>query len=195
MPTPLTADFFARDVLEVAPDLVGKLLIRTLPEGELCFRISETEAYRGEQDTACHAHRGKTRRNAPLYGPPGRLYLYLCYGIHWMANLVTGGEGQPQGVLLRGCLEVSGPGRLTKALSLDGSLNGQDITACPALRIEDDGLRPPLQAGPRIGIGYASAEDQARPWRWWMEAEPSPPSGTGSTTETKKRKRSVNANV
>jgi len=169
--TPLSRDFFARDVLKVAPDLVGKLLVRTLPEGELVFRISETEAYRGEEDSACHARHGKTARNAPLYGPPGRFYVYLCYGVHWLLNVVTGAEGEPQGVLIRGCLEAAGPGRLTKALSIDGSLTGEEAAACAGLRFEDDGCRPALTASPRVGIGYATEEDQARPWRFQIAGE------------------------
>lgn len=122
----LERDFFARDVLEVAPDLLGKLVVHRTEHGILRLRITETEAYRGEQDTACHAHRGRTRRTETLYGPPGTLYVYLCYGIHWMLNLVTGREGQPQAVLVRACLTAQGPGRLTKALQVTGALNGQD---------------------------------------------------------------------
>ena len=100
----LERDFFSRDVLEVAPDLVGKLVAHRVGDEILRLRISETEAYRGEEDTACHAHRGRTKRTDILYRQPGTIYLYLCYGIHWLLNLVTGEEEQPQAVLVRACL-------------------------------------------------------------------------------------------
>ena len=143
----LTRDFFARDVLEVAPDLPGKLIAHRTQNGILRLRISEAEAYRGEQDTACHAHRGRTRRTEVLYGPPGTLYVYLCYGIHWMLNVVTGRE-------------------LTKALQITGTLNGQDAVSSPELWLEDDGLRCRVAGAPRVGIGYASPEDRERLWRF-----------------------------
>ncbi len=162
----LTRDFFARDVLEVAPDLPGKLIAHRTQNGILRLRISEAEAYRGEQDTACHAHRGRTRRTEVLYGPPGTLYVYLCYGIHWMLNVVTGREGQPQAALVRACLTAEGPGKLTKALQITGTLNGQDAVSSPELWLEDDGLRCRVAGAPRVGIGYASPEDRERLWRF-----------------------------
>ena len=166
----LERDFFARDVLEVAPDLLGKLVVHRTEHGILRLRITETEAYRGEQDTACHAHRGRTRRTETLYGPPGTLYVYLCYGIHWMLNLVTGREGQPQAVLVRACLTAQGPGRLTKALQVTGALNGQDAARSSELWLEDDGMRCRVKTAPRVGIGYASPEDRQRPWRFILES-------------------------
>ena len=134
------------------------------------LRISEAEAYRGEQDTACHAHLGRTRRTEVLYGPPGTLYVYLCYGIHWMLNVVTGREGQPQAALVRACLTAEGPGKLTKALQITGTLNGQDAVSSPELWLEDDGLRCRVAGAPRVGIGYASPEDRQRPWRFILES-------------------------
>ena len=111
----LDPDFFHRDCLEVAPQLVGKILCHRLPDGRLLrLRISETEAYRGEEDTACHAHKGLTPRTKVLYGPPGVLYIYLCYGMHNLLNVVTGEDGVPQGVLIRACVTAPGPGMLTK---------------------------------------------------------------------------------
>ena len=161
--------FFHRHALEVAPDLVGKLLTHTLPDGsELTLRISETEAYCGEADTACHAHRGRTPRTEILYRKPGTIYIYLCYGMHNLMNVITGEEGEPQGVLIRACVDAPGPGRLTKALQLDRSLNGEDIVTDPRLALYDDGNRYQIHTAPRVGIGYASEEDQARPWRFIM---------------------------
>ena len=123
----LEKDFFARDALTVAPELVGKTLVRVMPDGEIRkLVISETEAYMGEKDTACHAHRGRTKRNAPLYMAGGIFYIYLCYGIHWLLNTVTGAEGEPQGVLIRACRGFEGPGKLTKQLLITGELNCAD---------------------------------------------------------------------
>lgn len=170
----LDPTFFHRDCLEVAPELVGKLLCHRLPDGSLRrLRISETEAYRGEADTACHAHKGMTPRTRVLYGPPGVLYIYLCYGIHNLLNVVTGPDGMPQGVLIRACAEAPGPGMLTKRLGLDRRLHGVPLTDCGDIFwLEDDGIRPHITARPRVGIGYASPEDQARLWRFCGEDLP-----------------------
>lgn len=158
-------DFFHRDCLEVAPDLVGKLLVHDTPQGRLCLRISETEAYRGEEDTACHAHKGRTKRTEVLYGKAGTLYVYLCYGMHWLLNVVTGEEEQPQAVLIRACAEANGPGKLTKALQITGELNGKSIESS-TLKIVDDGAKVSVSCKKRVGIGYASEEDQNRLWRF-----------------------------
>ena len=117
----LTPGFFARECPEVAAELMGIWLCRRLPDGSVRrLRITETEAYCGEDDTACHAHKGRTKRTDVLYGPPGVLYVYLCYGIHWMLNIVTGTEDRPQAVLIRACEGADGPGKLTKALPVTG---------------------------------------------------------------------------
>lgn len=158
--------FYHRECLEVARDLVGKVLVRKTPAGELRLRISETEGYCGEADTACHASKGRTKRTEVLYAPSGTIYVYLCYGIHWLINIITGEENAPQGVLIRACVEAPGPGRLTKALGIDGSFNRKSILETEDLWIEDDGFACQLAAAPRVGIGYASPEDQARPWRF-----------------------------
>ncbi len=148
-----------------ARELIGQLLLRRLPDGQtLRVRITETEAYFGEADTACHAHKGRTKRSEILYRPAGTIYVYLCYGIHWMLNLVTGPEDMPQAVLIRGVDDVFGPGRVTKRLAIDGSLNGK--TLGDELILESDGFVPQITASPRVGIGYASPEDQARLWRF-----------------------------
>lgn len=162
--------FFHRECPEVARDLVGKLLTRRMPEGELRMRISETEAYCGEADTACHAHKGRTKRTEVLYGSAGTIYVYLCYGIHWLLNIVTGEEGKPQAVLIRACTEAPGPGRLTKAMRITGEWNRKTLWNQDALWIEDDGFRCEILEDKRVGIGYASQEDQDRLWRYKMGA-------------------------
>lgn len=166
----ITEDFFARDCLEAAPALVGKVLCRqTADGGILRLTITETEAYRGESDTACHAHKGRTKRTQPLYAAPGTLYVYLCYGMHWMLNFVTGARDQPQAVLVRACRSAEGPGRLTKALSITGDFNGRMLSDCADLWIEDTGTFCKLTAMPRVGIGYAAPEDRERLWRFVMK--------------------------
>lgn len=153
------------DAPRAAEELVGKILVRRFPDGrELRARITETEAYFGESDTACHARFGRTKRSEVLYHPAGTIYVYLCYGIHWMLNLVTGGADDPQAVLIRGVEGASGPGRVTKYLAVDGSMN--DTPLGTALALEDDGFRPAIERAGRVGIGYASPEDQARLWRF-----------------------------
>ena len=161
----LTYAFFHRPCLEVARELVGKLLV---VNGKR-FRISETEAYCGEADTACHAHKGKTRRTEVLYADAGTLYIYLCYGIHWLLNIVTGEPGQPEAVLIRACLEAPGPGKLTKALGITGTLNRESAVSSPELWIEDDGFSCEVETAKRVGIGYASQEDQDRLWRFQLK--------------------------
>ena len=108
--TRLTESFYHRDCLEVAPDLVGKLILRKLPDGTLLReRIAETEAYRGQEDLACHASRGRTPRTELLYRESGVIYVYLCYGMHWLMNVITGEPEQPQGVLIRAGAVHNGP--------------------------------------------------------------------------------------
>ena len=129
-------DFYHRPCLEVAKDLVGKVLVC----GENRLRISETEAYCGENDTACHAHKGRTKRTEVMYMDAGTIYIYLCYGMHWLLNLVTGEVDQPEAVLIRACVDAEGPGKLTKALGITGELNRLSITGSE-LWVEDDGCR------------------------------------------------------
>lgn len=163
----LSRDFFERDALEVAPDLLGKALVSRLPGlPQRRLIISETEVYRGEEDTACHAHRGRTRRTEPLYMAGGHFYIYLCYGIHWLLNAVTGPAGRPQGVLIRACRGYEGPGKLTKYLGVTGELNCAGVDICPHLWFEDEGRVVNITTAPRVGIAYASAEDRVRPWRF-----------------------------
>ena len=160
----LTYEFYHRPCLEVARDLVGKVLVHNGQK----LRISETEAYCGEADTACHVHKGRTKRNEVLYADAGTVYIYLCYGVHWLLNIITGDAEDPQGVLIRACFDAPGPGRLTKKLGITGALNRENAVTSPDLWIGDDGLRCEVTTGKRVGIGYASQEDQDRPWRFIM---------------------------
>ena len=161
----LPYEFYHRPCLEVAKDLVGKVLVY---RGQR-LRISETEAYCGESDTACHASRGRTKRSEVLYADAGTVYVYLCYGMHWMLNLITGEEDDPQGVLIRACVDAPGPGKLTKKLGITGSCNRLSAVASGEIWVEDDGLRCDIRTDKRVGIGYASQEDQDRLWRFIME--------------------------
>ncbi len=162
----LEYDFYHRPCLEVARDLVGKWLVHRLPTGEVRrLRITETEAYCGEADTACHAHKGRTKRTEVLYADAGTIYIYLCYGMHWLLNVVTGDAEDPQAVLIRACEGATGPGKLTKTLGITGELNRGSICG-DTLWIEDDRESCAVTTAPRVGIGYASPEDQQRPWRF-----------------------------
>ncbi len=160
----LSYEFYHRPCLEVARDLVGKVLVC----GGQTLRISQTEAYCGEEDTACHAHKGKTKRTEVMYREAGTVYLYLCYGMHWLLNIVTGEEGHPEAVLIRACLDAEGPGKLTKALGIDGSLNRSSVVTSETLWIADDGFSCHVTTDKRVGISYASQEDQDKPWRFVM---------------------------
>ena len=161
----LNYDFYHRPCLEVARDLVGKVLV---VNGKR-LRISEAEAYCGESDTACHAHKGRTQRTEVLYAQAGTVYVYLCYGIHWLLNIVTGEKEQPEAVLIRACLEAPGPGRLTKALGITGKYNRDSVVDSAELWIEDDGFRCEVVTDKRVGIGYASQEDQDKLWRFKLK--------------------------
>ena len=167
--TRLGYDFFHRECLEVARDLVGKILVRNTPEGQIRLRISETEAYCGEDDTACHAHKGRTKRTEVMYGEAGTIYVYLCYGMHWLLNLVTGEKESPQAVLIRACVDANGPGKLTKRLGITGGQNRQKIYELADFWVEDDGFRPDIALDKRVGIGYASREDQDELWRFKLK--------------------------
>jgi len=165
----LDYEFFHRPCLSVARELVGKVLVRNVDGGQLRLRITETESYCGEEDTACHAHKGRTKRTEVLYAEAGTIYVYLCYGIHWLLNIVTGEKEQPEAVLIRACAEANGPGKLTKVLQITGKLNRKSITQSNELWIEDDGFRCEIAPGKRVGIGYAAQEDQDRLWRFKMK--------------------------
>lgn len=154
----------------MAPALVGKLLVRQLPDGSLRrVRITETEAYRGEEDRACHASKGRTKRTELLYGESGIIYIYLCYGMHWLMNVITGEPDQPQGVLFRAAADYTGPGKLTKYLQLDGACNGKPLQPETGIWVEDDGFVPELITKPRVGIDYAGPEWATKPWRFVLK--------------------------
>ena len=158
----LDYNFFHRPCPDVAKDLVGKVLIHR----EKQLRISETECYCGENDTACHASRGRTKRTEVMYMEAGTVYVYLCYGMHWMLNIVTGEKDAPEAVLIRACLEAPGPGKLTKALGITGEQNRSSVVTSETLWIGDDGFACETVTDKRVGIGYASQEDQDRLWRF-----------------------------
>lgn len=160
----------------LARSLVGALLAMRDPAGRVVRRrIVETEAYDGPADEASHAHRGRTARTAVMFGPPLRWYVYLCYGVHEMLNLVTGPVDYPAAILIRGVEGAVGPGRLTRQLGIDRRFNGQPAVRATGLWIEDDGNRPPpgeIIASPRIGIDYAGEEWRAKPWRFQWRPTP-----------------------
>ncbi len=166
----LGKDFFNRDCLEVAPDLVGKVIVRKQENGEeIRVRITETEAYRGTEDKACHASKGRTPRTEILYRESGLIYVYLCYGIHWLMNVITGEPEQPQGVLFRAGENYCGPARLTKKLGVDKSFNGRSFTEDDEIWIEDDGKKFPIRTDRRVGIDYAGEEWASKPWRFILD--------------------------
>lgn len=177
----LPRSFYRRDPRLVAPELLGKVLVR----GEMAARIVEVEAYCGDEDPGSHAYRGMTKRNATMFGPAGRLYVYFTYGMHWCANAVCGEEGQGVAVLLRAAepltgLEVMrarrpaartdrdlcrGPARLCQAFALDGTHDGADLaTADRAVTIVDDGTPPPDEPAVTTRIGLSAGAEL--PWRW-----------------------------
>lgn len=161
--------FYHRPCLEVAQDLVGKLLVHRVGNEVRTLRITQTEAYCGETDTACHARFGRTARTQALYDAPGTAYVYLCYGIHWLFNVVTGEMNQPEAVLIRACEDAEGPGKLTKKLGITGSINRCSLLTDPDIWIEDDGMRCLVRTARRVGIDYASPEDRDRLWRFILE--------------------------
>lgn len=131
-------------------------------------RIVEVEAYDGPKDRACHASRGRTPRTDVMFRPGGMWYVYLCYGVHEMLNLVTGPRDYPAAILIRGVEGVSGPGRVTRALGIDRRFNGKTVARATGLWLEDDGFAVPaakIEATPRIGINYAGEPWVSKPWR------------------------------
>lgn len=166
----LDREFFRADAITLAQALVGKIIVRRFPDGsEKHLRITETEAYCGIEDTACHAHKGKTKRAEILWRDGGTIYVYLCYGMHEMLNIVSGTDGDPQAVLIRCCEGFEGPGKLTKELGIDRSLNGLDILSCDGLSIEDDETEVNIIQLPRVGIAYADPADREALWRFKLQ--------------------------
>ena len=168
----ISREFYVRDVLEVAPELLGKDIVVRLDDGTFIRRqITDVEAYRGQEDKACHASKGKTHRTSVMFEEGGILYVYLIYGMYWMMNIVTGTKDNPQAALIRGVADISGPGRLTKSLSIDGSFNGESLTTSNRIWLEDRDLKPYFKTGPRIGIDYAGDYWKSVPWRYYIVAD------------------------
>jgi DNA-3-methyladenine glycosylase len=193
----LPRDFFARPSVEVAPDLLGCVLEHATADGLVAVRLTEVEAYAGASDPASHAYRGKTARNAVMFGPPGHAYVYFTYGMHYCVNLVCLGEaGSASAVLLRAGEIVTGenlarvrrtrgpasiaardlargPARLCQALAIDRALDGADAcVASSPLRVRSEAGTPPrsvkILTGPRVGVSSAAEI----PWRFWLEGDP-----------------------
>ena len=167
----LNSSLFLLPATELASLLLGKILCRRINGEILRYRITETECYYGEEDTACHAHRGKTLRTATLYLRGGHSYVYLCYGIHNLLNVVSGKEGHPEAVLIRGVVGFNGPGKLTRAMAIDRSLNAVDLTISNEIWIEDDGTVLSYHTERRVGIDYAAPADRDRPWRFIADSQ------------------------
>jgi DNA-3-methyladenine glycosylase len=166
----LKREFFIRDVLEVAPDLLSKIITIRLTDGTIsrCL-VTEVEAYRGAEDKACHACKGRTPRTEIMFHEGGHLYIYLIYGMYWMLNIVTGLENDPQAVLIRGVENVSGPGRVTKTLGIDRTFNCEDLITSERMWIEDSPAVQNYKTGPRIGIDYAGEFWKSKPWRYYID--------------------------
>jgi DNA-3-methyladenine glycosylase len=184
---PLPREFYAGDSRDVAPRLLGKVLVH----GELAGRIVEVEAYCGEEDPASHAFKGETARNRTMFGPPGLLYVYFTYGMHWCANAVCGDEGWASAVLLRALHPVAGtdamrerrpaarrdvdltngPAKLCQALAIDRAFDGADLVAADrGVTIVDDGSPPPLAVAQSTRIGLSAGAEH--PWRWYVADDP-----------------------
>lgn len=163
----------SRDTVKLAQDLLGCRLVARGEDGvERRLRITETEAYDGPEDRACHASKGRTARTEIMFGPAGHWYVYLCYGMHQMLNLVTGPVDWPAAVLIRGVEGITGPGRVTRAFGIAKPLNGTPAFIPERLWLEardEPVLLQDVLAGPRVGVDYAGPEWAGKPWRFrWM---------------------------
>lgn len=183
-----------RPAPEAAPALLGWRLTCHGREG----RIAEVEAYHGVEDRGCHASRGRTARTEVLFAGAGTLYIYLCYGMHWMLNLVCDPPGVPSAVLIRGIVvdgldprHTNGPGKVARFLGLTGRQHGLhlDDPACPLRLLPPRDTRP-HRSGPRVGISYAGRYWAGRPWRWWEEGFPAVPVSSAATPRRRDGRRS-----
>jgi DNA-3-methyladenine glycosylase len=197
MPQPLSRGFYDRSAVIVARKLLGARLVRIRDEGRLEGIITEVEAYLGEEDLACHARAGRTRRTAILYGRPGHAYVYFTYGMHWLLNAVTGREGFPAAVLIRAIrpaagIEImsarrngggfDGPAKLTQAMGIDGRENGADLTHRSSGLWIEKGLRISprhVTAGPRVGLYGIPEPWKSKPWRFRVQGREIEPQGAG----------------
>jgi DNA-3-methyladenine glycosylase len=164
----LETDFFCRDVIDVAQDLIGKFLVVKNASAVLEYMITEVEAYRGEKDLACHASKGRTTRTEIMYHKGGYIYVYLIYGMYWMLNFVAGSENNPQAVLIRGVEGYDGPGKLTRSLGIDGSYYGEDLCNSERIWVEDRNQTLQIKTTKRIGIDYAGEPWISKPWRFYV---------------------------
>jgi DNA-3-methyladenine glycosylase len=170
-PNPLSARFFDRSAEEVAHDLIGCRL-NWRSDGKSDSRIiTETEAYTGSDDLASHASRGRTKRNAPMFGPPGIFYVYFVYGMHWMLNVVTGPVEFPAAVLIRGVEGIVGPARLTKALRINGNLNGKAANKETGVWFSErpGAMKHKVSRSSRIGVSYAGPIWSLKPYRFTLD--------------------------
>ena len=172
----LPKSFFDRPAEKVAPKLLGKYLLLKKGRHKFAGMITEVEAYTGQEDMACHASHGETKRNKIMFGPPGRWYVYLCYGMHWMLNTITGPGKSPSAVLIRACLLVaetgehlSGPGRVTKFFGITKKFNGAKVSRVSGLWLEDRGVSispRKINRTARIGVNYAGPKWAKKKLRW-----------------------------
>ena len=170
MPERLLNSFFLRDVLQVAPEMLGKTIVRRYENQSVQrFIITEVEAYSGNGDLACHASKGKTPRTEVMFRDGGLVYVYLIYGMYWMLNIVTGKENDAAAVLIRGVENVSGPGRVGKALQLDKSFYGEELATSDRIWIEEGKKITNYTTSPRVGINYAGEPWISKPWRFLMK--------------------------
>ncbi|TLX73087.1 DNA-3-methyladenine glycosylase [Labilibacter sediminis] len=163
----LSKEFFKQNALDLAPQLLGKYIVKNTDGKIEKFMITETEAYCGEEDLACHASKGRTKRTEVMYEEGGKVYTYIIYGIHWMLNVVCGAKNNPQAVLIRSIDEVNGPGRVGKRLNIDKSFYGTDLCSSKIIWIEElDNQTPKCTYSKRIGIDYAGEIWKNKLWRF-----------------------------
>lgn len=162
--------FFQADTIKFAKNLIGKWIETKINGKVVRAQISETEAYLGICDSACHTYQGKlTPRTSPMWKDGGTIYVYLCYGMHYLLNIVSKKENQPEAVLIRATVQANGPAKTTKYLGIDKSFNGQSIINNPQIRILDDGEKYTFFSAPRVGIDYAKEKDRIAPLRFILK--------------------------
>jgi len=156
-------------VLEVAPAILGKTIVRDFGGDNIKFyTITEVEAYRGEDDLACHASKGRTARTEVMYAQGGYVYVYLIYGMHWMLNFVTGDEDNPQAILIRGIQGFDGPGRVSKELEINKSFYGEALGKSSRIWVAESNLKVKIATSTRIGVDYAGERWASKPWRFYI---------------------------
>lgn len=165
----MLSDFFTRDILEVAPELPGMKIVRLINGHKQSWIITEVEAYRGADDLACHASKGRTKRTEIMYHNGGMIYMYLIYGVHWMLNIVTGSVNEPQAALIRSVHGITGPGRVSKSLLLDGSYYGENLTTSKRIWVEEGIASVKVLTTKRIGVEYSGELWANKPWRFICE--------------------------